>query len=54
MIETIKALCADARGELRTAILQMADSDDKIICNRVRRAKDLLDSMDIVLRTSTP
>ena len=52
MNEVLQKLLDEARGELGAAISQMIHSDDKIICNRVRRAKDMLDSMDIVLRAS--
>ena len=36
---------ADARYELVTAISQMIDKDDKIICNHVRRAEGMLRSI---------
>lgn len=51
MTETLLKLLMEAKGELGGAIMQMIPADDEIICNRVRRAKDILDSMEIVLRT---
>ena len=51
MTETLLKLLMEAKGELGGALMQVIPSDDEIIVNRMRRAKDIMDSMEIVLRT---
>ena len=48
-VGAVKRLVDEARGDLGAAIAQMIDTDDQIICDRVKRAKAVLDGLDIVL-----
>ena len=48
-VGTVKRLVDEARGDLGAAIVQMIDTDDQIICDRVKRAKATLDGLDIIL-----
>ena len=55
MNETLLKLLMEAKGELSGAVAQMehfhTEVGDEIVRTRVLRAKDILDSMEIVLRT---
>ena len=48
-VGAVKRLVDEARGDLDAAITQMVDTDDRIICDRVKRAKAILDGLDILL-----
>ena len=48
-VGTVKRLVDEPRGDLGAAIVQMIDTDDQIICDRVKKAKSILDGLDIIL-----
>lgn len=49
-VHMVRTLCERARTELGAAIMQMIDSDDQIICDRVRKAKTILDTQHLALQ----